>query len=110
MKKFTFIALVMFAFCWQSNAQTIVIGTGISTTTSTGSDPIDGYYNAFRYQVVYTAAELSASLTPFDEITALGWSIAGDYNGGNLLGYTIKMGHTTAVSYTHLTLPTICSV
>ncbi|MBR9844900.1 MAG: T9SS type A sorting domain-containing protein [Algicola sp.] len=98
MKKFTFIALVMFAFCWQSNAQTIVIGTGTSTTTSTGSDPIDGYYNAFRYQVVYTAAELSASLTPFDEITALGWSIAGDYNGGNLLGYTIKMGHTTATN------------
>lgn len=84
--------------CWQVNSQTIVIGTATTTTTSTGSDPIDGYYNSFRYQVVYTAAELSASLTPYDEITALGFSIAGDYGGGNLLGYTIKMGHTSATN------------
>jgi hypothetical protein len=101
MKKIT---LLLFAllFSWQFSAQTIVIGTGTGTTTSTGNDPIDGYYNSFRYQVVYTAAELSAMLTPYDEITSLGFSIAGDYGGGNLLGYTIKMGHTTATnSATH---------
>lgn len=108
MKKFTFLVFMMLAFCWQSNSQSIVIGTGTSTTSSTGSDPIDGYFNAFRYQVVYTAAELSASLTPNDEITALGWSIAGDYGGGNLLGYTIKMGHTSATnSASHNTSSTI---
>ncbi|MES2863631.1 MAG: GEVED domain-containing protein [Bacteroidota bacterium] len=97
MKKIT---LLLFAllFSWQFSAQTIVIGTGTGTTTSTGNDPIDGYYNSFRYQVVYTAAELSAMLTPYDEITSLGFSIAGDYGGGNLLGYTIKMGHTTATN------------
>ncbi|WP_431137648.1 fibronectin type III domain-containing protein, partial [Psychroserpens mesophilus] len=96
MKKFTLIALVLFAFCWQSNAQSIVIGTGTTTTDGSGSDPIDDFYNSFRYQVVYTAAELSASLTPYDEITALGWSVS--ENGGQLLGYTIKMGHTSATN------------
>ena len=58
--------------------------------------------------MVYTAAELSASMTPYDEITALGFSIAGDYAGGNLLGYTIKMGHTSASnSAAHDSSPTV---
>lgn len=106
MKKITLLLFALFT-CWQINAQSIVIGTGTGTTTSTGSDPIDGYYESFRYQVVYTAAELSASLTPYDEITALGFSIAGDYAGGNLIGYTIKMGHTSATnSATHDSSPT----
>ncbi len=101
MKKITLWLIALFA-CWQLSAQSIVIGTATTTTTSIGADPIHGYYNAFKYQVVYTAAELNASLTPFDEITGLGFSIAGDYAGGNLLGYTIKMGHTTATnSATH---------
>lgn len=107
MKKITLFLFALFS-CWQINAQSIVIGTGTGTTTSSGSDPIDGYFNSFRYQVVYTAAELSASLTPYDEITALGFSIAGDYAGGNLIGYTIKMGHTTASnSAAHDSSPTV---
>ncbi len=106
MKKITLWLFVLFT-CWQINAQSIVIGTATTTTTSAGSDPIDGYFESFRYQVVYTAAELSASLTPYDEITALGFSIAGDYGGGDLLGYTIKMGHTSDTnSATHNTSPT----
>jgi hypothetical protein len=89
-------------------SQDIVIGTGTDLTDGTGSDPIDGYYNSFRYQVVYTAAELSASLTPYDEITGLGFSVSEDYGGGDLLGYTIKMGHTSAVdAATHIVDPTI---
>ena len=86
----------------------LVIGTGTTSTGSTTADPIHGYYAAFKYQVVYTAAQLSATLTPNDEISALGWSIAGDYGGGNLLGYTIKMGHTSATnSAAHDASPTI---
>ena len=73
MKKITLFLFALFS-CWQINAQSIIIGTATTTTTSTGSDPIDGYYESFRYQVVYTAAELSASMTPYDEITALGIS------------------------------------
>ncbi len=107
MKKITLILFALFT-SWQINAQSLVIGTGTTTTTSTGSDPIDGYYESFRYQVVYTAAELSASMTPYDEITALGFSIAGDYAGGNLIGYTIKMGHTSATNAaTHNSSPTV---
>ena len=70
MKKITLWFLFLLTF-WNVNSQTLVIGTATTSTSSTGSDPIDGYFNAFRYQVVYTAAELSASLTPNDEITAL---------------------------------------
>ena len=107
MKKITLFLFALFS-CWQINAQSIIIGTATTTTTSTGSDPIDGFYESFRYQVVYTAAELSASMTPYDEITALGFSIAGDYAGGNLLGYTIKMGHTSASnSAAHDSSPTV---
>lgn len=107
MKKITLFLFALFS-CWQINAQSIIIGTATTTTTSTDSDPIDGFYESFRYQVVYTAAELSASMTPYDEITALGFSIAGDYAGGNLLGYTIKMGHTSASnSAAHDSSPTV---
>ena len=74
-----------------------VIGSGTTATTSTGSDPIDGYYASFRYQVVYTAAELTtAGIPAYGSISQLGFSIAGDYGGGNLNGYTISMGHTSA--------------
>ena len=56
------------------------IGTGTTSTTSSGNDPIDGYYESFRYQVVYTAAELTAAGIPANAtITALGFSIAADY-------------------------------
>ncbi|MEJ6798521.1 MAG: hypothetical protein QNK75_05785, partial [Crocinitomicaceae bacterium] len=89
--------MLLFA-SWQISAQTVIIGAETGTTTSTGSDPIDGYYASFRYQVVYTAAELSTMLTPYDEITALGFSIFADYAGGALNGYTIKMGHTSAIN------------
>ncbi|HLF52241.1 T9SS type A sorting domain-containing protein [Flavobacterium sp.] len=94
MKKNILFLFVLFAFI-QTNAQSIVIGTGTGTTAGSESDPVDGYFQAFRYQVVYTAAQLSASLTPYDQITALGFSIDEDYAGGNLMGYTIKMGNTT---------------
>ena len=74
-------------------------GTSTTTTTSTGSDPIDGFWNSFRYQVVYTAAELTtAGMVPNASITGLGWSIFADYAGGNLAGYTIKIAHTTAIN------------
>ena len=89
MKKITLILFALF-MSWQMNSQTIVIG---SATTSTGTyeiSPIHGFYKNFRYQIIYTAAELSASLTPYDQITSLGFSISGDYGGGALLNYTIK--------------------
>jgi GEVED domain len=99
MKKIYSLLLFILCFSVSSFAQTATIGSGTTATTSTGSDPIDGYYESFRYQVVYTAAELTAAgLVANDILTGLGFSIAGDYGGGNLLGYTIKIGHTSATN------------
>jgi hypothetical protein len=94
------LAFFVLATTMSSLAQnTATIGSGTTATTSTGSDPIWGYWESFRYQVVYTASELNAAgMAPGASISALGFSIFGDYGGGNLLGYTIKMGHTTATN------------
>jgi hypothetical protein len=94
------LAFFVLATTMSSLAQnTATIGSGTTATTSTGSDPIWGYWESFRYQVVYTASELNAAgMAPGASISALGFSILGDYGGGNLLGYTIKMGHTTATN------------
>jgi gliding motility-associated-like protein len=98
MKKITYLLMLLF-FSSLGFAQIATIGSGTTSTTSTGSDPIDGYYGSFRYQVVYTAAELTAAgITAGNNINALGFSINGDYAGGNLNGYTIKMGYTTATN------------
>lgn len=105
MKKITL--LLFMIICTQLSAQNIVIGTGTVSTAGTGSDPVDGYFEAFRYQTVYTAAELTASLTPGDIITGLGFSVDEDYHGGNLLGYTIKLAHTSVTNAaTHNATPT----
>lgn len=97
MKKITLLLFLLFSYI--GFAQIATIGSGTTSTTSTDSDPIDGYFQTFRYQVVYTASELTAAGMPANnEITSLGFSINGDYGGGNLLGYTIKMGHTTATN------------
>jgi hypothetical protein len=81
------------------------IGSGTNSTTSTGSDPINGYYEAMRYQVVYTATELyAAGMVAGAVIDSLGWSVSGDYGGGALQNYTISLAHTTAAnSATHNT-------
>ena len=107
MRKFYYWLFVLFSIV-QIHAQTVTIGSGTNATSSSGSDPIDGYFQSFRYQVVYTAAELTAAGMPANsEITSLGFSISGDYGGGNLLGYTIRMGATTAVnSASHVTSTT----
>jgi len=82
-----------------ASAQTFVIGAGAISTTSTGSDPINGYYNAMRYQVVYLASELSTGgMVAGDNLSGLGWSVSGDYAGGNLGNYTISIGHTAATN------------
>lgn len=79
--------------------QTATIGSGTNQTTSTGSDPINGYYESFHYQVVYTAAELTtAGMAGGSSITALGWSVSADYAGGDLNGYEIRMAHTAATN------------
>jgi hypothetical protein len=93
-----FLTLILGMFSFVGWGQTFyTIGSGTNETTSNGSDPIDGYFASFRYQVVYTATELtSAGMTSGSYIDQIGFSVSGDYGGGNLLGYTIKMGHTSS--------------
>ncbi len=93
--------VLMLFFAWhgmaQATPQSIVIGTGTDNDNGSASGPIDRYYKAMKYQTVYTAAELtSAGLTPYDELTALGFSISEDLGGDYMHGYTIKIGHTSA--------------
>lgn len=81
------------------SAQSIIIGTGTSTSNGSASDPIDGFFQSMRYQTVYTATELSAAgLTGGSNLTALGFSISEDYAGGVLGNYTIRLAHTSATN------------
>jgi len=100
MKKtcFALLALGLMLTSTSSFAQSFATigGTSTTTTTSNGSDPIWGYWGSFRYQVVYTASELTAAgMVANSTITGLGFSIAADYGGGNLVGYTIKAAHVS---------------
>ncbi len=97
MKKITFL-LFCLSTVMHLSAQSIVIGTGTDVTNGSGSDPIDCYFKSMKYQVVYTVAELSASLTAYDEITSLGFSISEAPGAVTLANYTIKMGHTSAAN------------
>ncbi|MBP7184375.1 MAG: T9SS type A sorting domain-containing protein [Saprospiraceae bacterium] len=103
MRVFTNLLFTLFligAMSVHMSSQNADIGASSTiSTSSTGSDPIDGYYESFRYQVIYTATELSAAGMPSGAtITGLGWSVSGDYAGGNLLGYSIKLAHTSATN------------
>lgn len=71
--KLTFMSkiLIVFSFLFvtvvnTASAQSFAaIGAAsTTTTTSTAADPIWGYWNSFRYQVIYTAAELTTAGIP----------------------------------------------
>ena len=85
-------------FATQGNAQCI-IGTGTVSTAGSGSDPIDGFFNFFRYQTVYTAAELTAGgMSAGSVINALGFSVTETNGPGSIANYTIRLGHTAATN------------
>lgn len=80
------------------NAQFVIIGTDAASTAGSASDPIDDFFNFARYQVVYTAAELSGAGMPGGaQISGLGFSVIED-NGPAFPTYTIRMAHTTATN------------
>ncbi|MEN9742466.1 MAG: hypothetical protein RLZZ65_271 [Bacteroidota bacterium] len=97
-KSFFFISVIL-SFIGKGWGQTVTIGSGTTETGSTYSGPIDGYYKSFHYQVIYTATELTAAgMTANAVISGLGFSVSGDYGGGNFLGYKIRMAHTSEVN------------
>ncbi|MFA9220950.1 MAG: hypothetical protein ACEQSL_07170, partial [Sediminibacterium sp.] len=80
-------------------SQTVTIvtptgGTALGNTNGTGADPICRYYNSLRYQVHYTAAELSAAgITPGATITKIAWNVT--ESSVSMANYTVKMANTT---------------
>ncbi|MBP6871542.1 MAG: hypothetical protein KBC43_06020 [Bacteroidales bacterium] len=75
-------------------SQSAIIGTGTSTTNGSTADPIERYYNYEHFQIVYTAAELTAAGMPANaSIYALGFSVS--ESAVSLANYTIDMGHTS---------------
>lgn len=74
--------------------QSVIIGTGTANTNGNIADPIERYYNYTRFQIVYTAAELTAAGMPaWASINALGFSVS--QSAVSLANFTISMGLTT---------------
>ena len=96
MKKLLLILMALFVWAGSSFGQYAIIGTGTSTTNGSTADPIQQYYNYTHFQIVYTAAELTAAGMPSGAtITGLGFSVSEVPAGGSLANFTIDMGHTT---------------
>jgi len=89
--------LLSFLFGLNTTQAQVDIGTGTTTNFTSGAAPINIWYRSMHYQVVYTAAELTASgALPGDAISELGWYVTG-VPVNDLPNYTIKMKHTTAL-------------
>ncbi len=103
--------LLSFCVIESVTAQNYTIGTGNNSTTTGEANPIDGSYESNRYQVVYTKAQLTAAGMPSGSyIDQLGFSISEDYGGGSLLGYKIRMAHTTEINAANHNYATLLEV
>ncbi|MBK7031186.1 MAG: hypothetical protein IPH45_19155 [Bacteroidales bacterium] len=77
--------------------QSAIIGTGTSITNGSTADPVERYFNYEHFQIVYTAAELTAAGMPAGAIiNSLGFSIS--ESAGSLANFSIDMGHTTLLT------------
>jgi hypothetical protein len=79
----------------------VTIGSGTGTTGGTSNfasstSPITPGYRNFRYQVIYTAAEIQAAGGTAGNINRLAWNVASNTTG--LTNYTVSLGHTTATN------------
>jgi hypothetical protein len=94
-----FLSLILTFSMGYSQTQITVIPSGGTAGNTNGltADPISDYFESIRYQVVYTAAELTAAgLQPGGTITALAWDVT--EVPGTLDNYTVRMGHTSATN------------
>ncbi|MFZ4523063.1 MAG: hypothetical protein ACOYNC_15235 [Bacteroidales bacterium] len=93
MRKLVTLLIALMLWAGSSWAQTAIIGTGTLTTNSSTFDPVERYYEWEHYQVVYTAAELTAAGMPAGvTITSMGFSIS--ESAVSLANYTISMALT----------------
>ncbi len=79
-------------------AQTIQLGTGVSTSGNTTASPVNGYYEYMRYQTVYTAAEINAQgiFGPI-AITNMAYYLI-SVPDSVLKNYEVRMANTLAVN------------
>lgn len=85
---------MLFLYAGSSWGQSAIIGTGTLTTNGSTLDPVERYYNYEHFQILYTAAELTAAGMPSGAvISALGFSIS--ESAVSLANYEISMGLTT---------------
>jgi hypothetical protein len=93
------VMLISLTSVFLSRAQTVTVvtplgGTALGNTNGTGADPVCRYYGSMRYQVHYTAAELSAAgVAPNAIISRIAWNVT--ESSVSLSNYTIRMANTT---------------
>ena len=98
----SFVLLLSLVLSFTGFAQTATVvtptgGTALGNTNGSGADPVCRYYNNIHYQVIYTAAELTAAGIPANAIISkLAWNVT--ESSVSLGNYTIKMANTTAAN------------
>jgi len=81
-------------------AQTATLGSGTAVsnaTSASGLGPVSSYYAFMRYQVVYTASEITAAGGVAGNISQFGWNVSIP-SGVVLPNYKIKLAQTTATN------------
>ncbi|KGO86723.1 hypothetical protein Q765_08825 [Flavobacterium rivuli WB 3.3-2 = DSM 21788] len=85
-------------------AQTVTLGSGTEVSVAdsgSGLGPVNSYYAYMHYQVVYTAAEITAAGGATGTISQFGWNVATP-SVVTLPNYKIRLAQTTATnSATH---------
>lgn len=81
-------------------AQTVTLGSGTAVSVANsgnGLGPVNSYYAYMHYQVVYTAAEITAAGGTAQNISQFGWNVSTS-PGTALPNYRIRMALTTATN------------
>lgn len=80
----------------QISPQTIQLGSGTQTNTTTGTSPVNIWFRRSVMQFVYTAAELNAAGIQGEcDLYEMGWFVT-QIPVNDLPDYTIKLKHVTA--------------
>ncbi|MXN90052.1 T9SS type A sorting domain-containing protein [Flavobacterium sp. Sd200] len=83
-----------------AHAQTATLGSGTATSVAnsgSGLGPVNSYYAYMHYQVVYTAAEITAAGGASGLVSQFGWNVSTP-SAVVLPNYSIKMAQTTATN------------
>jgi len=98
------IVLVALSMSTVANAQTATLGSGTAVSVANsgnGLGPVNSYYAFMHYQVVYTAAEITAAGGATGLVSQFGWNVSTP-SAVVLPNYKIRMAQTTATnSATH---------